>query len=108
VRPPDDYFYHLEGIRVYYPAGVQTVISLTAKIIQKQRDRINVNEPTPIPLLTSPGDARPKHYMVRTNVTIGANSNLMIELSGANGTEPAYVDIMTEGLLIPAFGLKRI
>jgi len=107
-RPPDGYHYQLEGVRIYYPQNPANLATLWLHLVQEQRARDLVVDPTPVPLLTSPGDARPKHYMVRTNTLIGANSQLKIEITGSTGVVPGYVDWMTEGIMIPATGTRLV
>lgn len=106
ITPPDDYFYHLEILRVYYPPNDLTVNTLTIEIEQPQRGRLVFNGQIPVPLFTTPGEALPKRYAVRVNTLFGPSMNCVIRIRGQNGTNPAYVDLMTEGLYIPAVGLK--
>lgn len=106
ITPPNDYYYHLEGVRVFYPEDLVTANTLFVTVQQPERGRLVTLARVAVPILTSPGDQRPKKYMVRLNTLFGPSMNCVITIEGQNGTNPSYVDLMTEGLLIPAAGLK--
>lgn len=99
---PDDYFYHLEGLRVFFPAASQGAASvLRVMVTDQQRARNVTNSDIPVHLLTTPASARPKHHMVRLNTLFGPKMNCVVSVTGQTGTAPLYCDLMTEGVLIP-------
>lgn len=107
ITPPAEFFYHLEGLRVYFPAATQGAASvLYVKVTDQQRSRNITNTDIAVETLTTPASARPKHHMVRLNTLFGPNMNCVISVTGQSGTAPLYVDLMTEGILIPAMGLR--
>jgi len=106
ITPPNDYHYFLEGIRVFYPEDTVNANTLSIEVEQPERGRLVTLAQIAIPVLTTPGELRPKKYMVRLNTLFGPTMNCVIKIRGQDGTRPAYVDLMSEGLLIPAAGLK--
>lgn len=107
ITPPDDYFYHLEGLRIFYPEDTVTANVLEVEVEQPERGRVPVRA-NAVPILTTPGDQIRRLYMVRINTLYGPSMNIHIKISGQDGTNPAYVDLMSEGLYIPAVGLKPV
>ena len=107
---PEDYFYHLEGIRAAWPFLTGAVLDqsppLSFKLYQLSRnrewsvDRIDLRlDTTPAAQFGTGNQGR--RYMVRQNVTFAPNSVFRLEITGHNGTDPTVVHLMTEGLRIP-------
>lgn len=107
ITPPPDYFYHLEGLRVFFPAATQGAASvLYVNVVDNERSRNITHQDVAVHTLTTPASARPKHHMVRLNTLFGPAMHCVISVTGQTGTAPLYVDLMTEGILIPSMGLR--
>lgn len=104
-RIREDYYYHLDALRVAWPPKSTEPWDesppLNVELSKGGSSRSYQDEPVPLPLVTSPTVGRALRYMVRGNVTFLPAELIMIRISGQNGTDPAFVDIMTEGFRIP-------
>ncbi len=115
---PEDYLYHLEGIRAFWEGVDPTVEPLQimrfrlqqpvrnrAWALQNPSTAVNATD-IPLELVTTPGrfQSSPttgKRYMVRENVTYGPHSVIRLEILGHTGSEPVLLRVMTEGLRVP-------
>ena len=103
IQIPDDYYYHLDGIRVFYPLTAQGDESPTVNFELYQISRSREMSPVPIPwqLVTTPAFQQRARYRVNTNHTFLPADKIQIDVRATNGTDPTHIDIMTEGIRIP-------
>jgi len=101
----EDFYYHLQGIRVSYPDYTDQTKSpeLRFKYFEPTRGRNLTPCPVAIPfrLMTTPAETVIRRTMAILNLTYLPSSLIQFEITGHTGTAPEYVDIMLEGLRIP-------
>lgn len=97
---PEDYYLHLETIRAYWPVSRAPIV-LFVNITDPVHGRQITHEPIPLHLLTTPALGSAIAYRVHLNTLFGARQMVSIEISNQTGTDPDYVDLMVDGLLIP-------
>lgn len=101
---PTDYYYHLDYIRGFYPttaAGANESPAIRFQLFQWSRNRRFESVPIPFRIVTTPSERQRRQYSLLVNVTFEPRTNIRIEVSGQDGTDPAFVYVMTEGLRIP-------
>lgn len=111
VTPPvvfriqQDYYYHLYTLRFAWPTsrqgGRSPELSYRLTMLNRNRDCTPDLTPVPISLATTPGELQPLRYAIQMNTTFHPSTFIQIQIYGANGTDPQYVDVMTEGVWIP-------
>jgi hypothetical protein len=100
---PSYYGYHLNGIRGFYPRTAQDAESpqMFVQLFQTNRNRELYNEPLPLRLVATPAEQQNVYYYVKCNNTFAPDSLIEIRVSGQNGTDPSYIEIVTDGYRIP-------
>ena len=100
-RLPEDYGYHLEGLRAYYGQGENLSPVIYYQLYQTNRNRDLQDNPIPLRLITTPGSNQlNRYYMVRLNITYAPAAMIKVVVQGQDGSNPSFVDLMTEGLRI--------
>jgi len=97
---PEDYYFHLETVRAFWP-NVRFAGALFLEISDPVHGRNITHEATPFHLLSTPANGTRALYRVHLNTLYGAKQLVTIQVSGQTGTEPAYVDLIADGLYIP-------
>jgi len=98
---PDDYYYHLDAFRVFYPltAGADESPAVDFQYYQVARDR-ELCTSLPFRLVTTPGFQQRARYRVKMNHTFLPSDKIRIDIR-PRGTDPEYLDIISLGFLIP-------
>lgn len=104
-RIQQDYYYHLYTLRFAWPAtrqgGRSPELSYRLTQLNRNRDCTPDLSPVPVALMSTPGEFQPLRYAVPMNTTFHPSTFIQIQIAGGNGTDPQYVDILTEGTWIP-------
>jgi hypothetical protein len=111
------FYYLLREIVVAYPeldvAGVNFGPELSFEMVQRAQDIFPQDEPIPFRHVSTPGNdgiqvtaglqltATPVKANKILNVIYPEKDNIEIKITGQNGTNPVFIDIMLNGYLIP-------
>jgi len=111
------FYYLLREIVVAYPeldvAGAVFGPELSFEMVQKAQDIFPQDEPIPFRLVSTPGNdgiqitaggqltATPVKSCKTLNVMYPEKDVITIKITGQNGVNPAIIDIMLNGYLIP-------
>jgi len=101
---PDDYYYFLAGFRVWYPLTDQgdqsPPVYFRVTIVDQSRE-MNIEE-IPFNIITTPAqNQQPVQYRVSWLYTWFPAGKIQFEVYASDATDPATLDLMTEGLRIP-------
>lgn len=103
-----DYYYLMYGFRAFYPdaPGPAPSPTLFYQFVTVHNDREYEDRPTAIRTVTTPGNNERTFYMEHLRRLIFPAGRFQFRITGHDGTDPEYVEIITQGFLIPTAILK--
>lgn len=112
IQIPEDYYYHLNTVQFWIPAGTGDPVNLADlvhEIYDVGRNRALFTQSIagrgnaiPVRIMVTPGDDRPVRYRVKVNHTFLPDSLIKVVVRYPDTTDwPETVYSMTEGIRIP-------
>ena len=100
---PDSYYYHLNGLRIFYP---NTAGGDESPAIKFQVRRVVKNQELQVvpyveKLQSTPANNQKRRYLSYINCLFAWREQIHITVTGQDGTSPEFVDIMSDGFRIP-------
>lgn len=104
-RIEEDFWYRLTALRVGWPPELdqEPAPELFFRLYWQSPDRAETPRQLPVPLrnTTTPADQQRRLYAIELECLFPPASFVKLEVSGQAGTNPEYVDVLTEGVKIP-------